>query len=329
MRPLVLFTPEALRKGGIMTDKSDNNILCFPEQEHPIYISAKITGGWGQGFFWYSSSIDANAQKPKQAQSIIWADFEKPKDNQRAWQYITVFYHVHDIVALEKFLADFDIYSAAAVGLKTRSDRALREIGFGNPKEAEEKVEVVNRHNRIVEVIRQAAYANATFIHYGHKYIQDLSCGETRFNFVFLDIPRLFLWLVNESGIDPTWIPYPINEYVRNNRSGKGMATDIPLSAVDVSKKKKNRIRHNISITDAAKACGKSPRTIERWLAGENTPSGFPGLNDSGAFLAFVEMYKGRKAIFSPRHRSGNMQKTKHGYNYLPDALPADDGPDT
>ena len=86
----------------------------------------------------------------------------------------------------------------------------------------------------------------------------------------------------------------------------------------------KSRTRHNIPIADAAKACGKSKRTVERWLANKNTPSGFPGLNDSGVFLAWAEEYKGRKAIFSGKHKTGNTRKVKGNY----DAIVADDGAD-
>jgi hypothetical protein len=137
---------------------------------------------------------------------------------------------------------------------------------------------------------------------------------------------RIFL---RDKGVNLDWPPLTIEEQLETTEP---TATVMPFDdqiSPSAPNGRKSRTHYNISIAEAAKACGKSPKTIERWLAGKNTPSGFPGLNDSGAFLAFVEMYKGRKAIFSPRHRSGNMQKTKHGYNYLPDALPADDGTDT
>jgi hypothetical protein len=101
------------------------------------------------------------------------------------------------------------------------------------------------------------------------------------------------------------------------------------IGQINVSNRKKTRIRHNISIAEAAKACGKSPRTIERWVAGKNTPSDFPGLNDSGALLTFAETYKCRRAIFSQKHGSGNKRKTKYGDIPLPGALLTDDGPDT
>lgn len=202
-----------------MVDSDNNNIIYFPEPGHPKYHDAGITVGCGDGFFWNSVTPNIIEQKRGQAKAAIDADMKQFKDGQRSWQYAMVFYRTHDIVTLERFLSDFDLYSAATLGPKTHRERALNTIGFSKPKEIGQKNEVVERHNLVIEIIRKAATAKTAFIHHGHEYIEDLSCGETRFHFVFLDIAKLFSWVVNESGIDESWIPYPIKIYVHDNIS--------------------------------------------------------------------------------------------------------------
>lgn len=301
--------------------KSEKGVIQFPSSHHEDDNSFSTIGvviGLGGHFFWYAGADDVIAQKRDNAAKLTDPDRKRERD--RAWFDAALYYGAYDLVTLSRFLRDFDAYSKSILGPQTSRERAVRCLGYTTPEEELHMAKTVSeRRSALIKSIRSAAFDDAAFVFSGREFIADASYGETQFDHALLDIRNLFYWLVNDSKLDMEWIPFQVREWVKNNHPVGPQSTVIPVQI-----KGKKRTRYAISAKDAADKCGVSKREMERWLSGKHAPDGFPGLHDSGVFLAWAETYKGRKAIFSKQHGSGHSKKQKGKF----DALVADNETD-
>ena len=91
-----------------------------------------------------------------------------------------------------------------------------------------------------------------------------------------------------------------IIENLCNALAGEAVDHTSP-SAPNVQEQKPRKAagkRKEISVKDAAKLCGMSPSTIEKWENGKRKkPEDYPGREDAVSFRQWAERYKSRKAM--------------------------------
>ncbi len=213
-------------------------------------------------------------------------DFLADKNLKGAWDRLLIYYSMSDAVRLDRFLRDFDLWSSLCCRPVDERGRTLENLGFSKEALSDRNMNIQRRRGILVTALRSAN--RYSMILYGRRFFEDVSFGETEFRRVFLDISILFSWLVNESGIDKAWIPYPIMEFVMqhpakdNVKSGIQSTNLLSSNFTNVARVKIKSLAKAMGWGEGESVTAKLNRYIKRnptFAVSDNTEKGYYFLN--------------------------------------------------